>query len=57
MASGAGSGTDTGRAMAVHWRMPQAMGSLLEFWDKAYPLRMYNSLTRSKVRCWPAGDR
>jgi hypothetical protein len=44
--------------MQAHWRMPQPMGSLLEFWDKAYPLRVYNSLTRSKVRFpWPAGRR
>lgn len=32
------------------WRMPQPMGSLLEFWDRVAPLRVHNSLTRTKVR-------
>ena len=32
------------------WRMPSPMPSMLSFYDTFYPLRMYNSLTRSKVR-------
>lgn len=32
-----------------HWRMPQASTSLSDIWDMAYPLKVQNSLTRSKV--------
>lgn len=32
------------------WRMPAPMKSPLGFFDTAYPLKLYNSLTRSKVR-------
>lgn len=37
-------------ALATHWKMPQASTSLSDVWAKTYPLMMYNSLTRSKVR-------
>ncbi len=36
--------------MQGQWRMPQATSSLADIWQTAYPLRVYNSLTRSKVR-------
>lgn len=34
------------------WRPPPALGEggLTEFWEKMYPLKVYNSLTRTKVR-------
>ncbi|KDO20407.1 cysteinyl-tRNA synthetase [Saprolegnia parasitica CBS 223.65] len=31
------------------WYMPQPMDSLLEYWERHYPLKLYNSMTRSKT--------
>lgn len=39
-----------GNTFGNHWRMPQASTSLSDIWDTAYPLKVQNSLTRSKVR-------
>lgn len=33
--------------------MPRPMADMGEFWDRFYPLRVRNSLTRSKVRVPP----
>lgn len=35
------------------WRPPAALGEggLTELWDRLYPLKLYNSLTRTKVMC------
>ena len=35
------------------WRMPQPFDSQMEVLDRMYPLKVYNSLTRSKVRFIP----
>lgn len=35
------------------WYPPAPMNSLLDFWDRFYPLKLYNSLTRTKVRFVP----
>jgi cysteinyl-tRNA synthetase len=42
----AASGTAT---MKSTWRMPSPGTSLGQIWETAYPLKVYNSLTRSKV--------
>ncbi|CAK4844563.1 unnamed protein product [Aphanomyces euteiches] len=31
------------------WYMPQPMNSLIEYWERHYPLKLYNSMTRSKT--------
>src|SRR4051794_27693869 len=36
-----------------HWRMPQPFCSTSEVLDKMYPLFLYNTLTRTKVRFIP----
>jgi hypothetical protein len=46
----AGAASDAAKAMALHWRMPPPAESLLDLAEKAHPLHVYNSLTRSKVR-------
>lgn len=45
------------RGLAQGWRMPQATASVSELWATTYPLRMYNSLTRSKVPFVPIAGR
>uniref|UniRef100_K3WPZ4 cysteine--tRNA ligase n=1 Tax=Globisporangium ultimum (strain ATCC 200006 / CBS 805.95 / DAOM BR144) TaxID=431595 RepID=K3WPZ4_GLOUD len=35
------------------WYPPAPMNSLLEYWEKHYPLRLYNSMTRSKTAFVP----
>jgi cysteinyl-tRNA synthetase len=35
------------------WYMPQPMDSLIEYWERHYPLKLYNSMTRSKTTFVP----
>lgn len=39
------------------WNPPQPMNSTLDYWEKHYPLVMYNSLTRSKNRFIPMDEK
>lgn len=44
--------TSTSTSSAVKqptWYPPQPMDSLLEYWQRHYPLRLYNSMTRTKT--------
>lgn len=47
----AGEGDGSKKGMPT-WRPPPALGEggLTEFWERMYPLKVYNSLTRTKVR-------
>ncbi|RLO09003.1 hypothetical protein DYB28_002585 [Aphanomyces astaci] len=35
------------------WYMPQPMNSLMEYWERHYPLKLYNSMTRTKTTFVP----
>ncbi|CAM9604271.1 unnamed protein product [Chrysoparadoxa australica] len=41
----------TKKAAMPTWKMPSPLpnGGLIDFWDQFYPLKVYNSLTRTKV--------
>lgn len=44
-------------AAAAVWRLPSPTSSILDVWKRAYPLQVYNSLTRSKVPFIPMRGR
>jgi hypothetical protein len=41
------------KLLHLGWRMPSGGSSATDLWDGAYPLHVYNSLTRTKV-CYNA---
>ena len=51
MASAALEESGGGKKGMPTWRPPPALGEggLTELWDRLYPLKVYNSLTRTKV--------
>jgi len=55
--SGKASEYGPGDTVASVWRLPSPTTSLIDIWKSAHPLRVYNSLTRSKVPFIPMRGR
>ena len=46
-AAAAGSASEDACSKMPPWQLPAPMTSTLDFWKKFYPLRVFNSLTRT----------